>query len=202
MFSFSQAKRKLKATFGPRERKLGFEEAQTTLSIVSSRSNLATASEAGLEKPLEVLLSSSVNAEWMLIESRDRFRNIKSNLARASGIKHTMISGTRKGNFVEAFEKILVAETDIGPIILDNGDTSKMEKQMSALVDKKLAAINKKQWRVKVCGRSVEVREQVDRIVKVVLVAKNFVSPVASIDPVHAGLPWAGVCMLLPVSDL
>jgi N-terminal domain of NWD NACHT-NTPase len=202
MFSFSQAKRKLKATFGPRERKLGFEEAQTTLSIVSSRSNLATASEAGLEKPLEVLLSSSVNAEWMLIESRDRFRNIKSNLARASGIKHTMTSGTRKGNFVEAFEKILVAETDIGPIILDNGDTSKMEKQMSALVDKKLAAINKKQWRVKVCGRSVEVREQVDRIVKVVLVAKNFVSPVASIDPVHAGLPWAGVCMLLPVSDL
>jgi hypothetical protein len=94
-----------------------------------------------------------------------------------------------------------MAEPDIEPIGLD-GDTSQKEMQMSALVDKKLAAMNKKQWRVKVCGRSVEVREQVDRIIKVVLVAKDFVSPVASMDPVHAGLPWAGVCMLLPVSDL
>jgi hypothetical protein len=69
-------------------------------------------------------------------------------------------------------------------------------------VDKKLTGMNMKQWRVKVCEISVEVREQVDRIVKVVLVAKDFVSPVASIDLVHAGFPWAGVCMLLPVSDL
>ena len=84
----------------------------------------------------------------------------------------------------------------------DDGDTSKRENQMWALIEKKLAAMNEKQWRVKVCGRSVEVREQVDRIVKVVLVAKDFISPVASIDPVHAGLPFAGVCMLLPVSDI
>ena len=47
--------------------------------------------------------------------------------------------------------------------------------------------------------KAVEVREQVDRIVKVVLVAKDFISSAASIDPIHAGLPWAGVCMLLPV---
>lgn len=72
---------------------------------------------------------------------------------------------------------------------------------MSALVDKKLEMMNDRQWRVKVCGRSVEVREQVDRIVKVVLVAKDFISSAASLDPIHAGLPWAGICMLLPVSD-
>ena len=46
----------------------------------------------------------------------------------------------------------------------------------------------------------MEVREQVDRIVKLVLVAKDFASAAASLDPIHAGLPWAGVCMLLPVS--
>lgn len=85
---------------------------------------------------------------------------------------------------------------------LGDGDTSKREKQMSALVDKKLEVMNNKQWRVKVCGRSVEVREQVDRIVKVVLVAKDFISSAASIDPLHAGLPWAGVCLLLPVGNL
>jgi hypothetical protein len=85
---------------------------------------------------------------------------------------------------------------------LDDGDTSKREKQMSALVDKKLEVMNNRQWRIKVCGRSVEVREQVDRIVKIVLVAKDFISSAATIDPLHAGLPWAGVCLLLPVSDL
>ncbi len=41
-----------------------------------------------------------------------------------------------------------------------------------------------------------------NRIVKVMLVAKDFVSSVANMDLVHAGLPWAEVCMLLPVSDL
>lgn len=85
---------------------------------------------------------------------------------------------------------------------LGDGDPSKREKQMSALVDEKLAAMNDKRWRIKMCGRSVEIREQVDRVVKVVLVAKDFITPFANLDPVHAGLPWAGVCMLLPVNDL
>ena len=70
---------------------------------------------------------------------------------------------------------------------------------MSALVKEKLAIMNDKQWRIKVCGRSVEVREKVDKIVKIVLVAKDFISTAASLDPVHVGLPWAGVCILLPV---
>jgi hypothetical protein len=96
-----------------------------------------------------------------------------------------------------------MSEPEIESVIsLDHEDTSKREKRVSALVDKKLAAMNKEQWRFKIGDKSVEVREQVDRIVKVVLVAKDFISSVASIDPIHAGLPWAGVCMLLPVRNL
>jgi len=64
----------------------------------------------------------------------------------------------------------LLAEPEIGPnTSLDDRDASKREKQMSALVKKKLAIMNDKQWRIKVCGRSVEVREKVDKIVKIVL---------------------------------
>jgi hypothetical protein len=114
--------------------------------------------------------------------------------------------GKEKRDLVNAFERILMSEPEIEPEIeptsLRNGYTAKREQQMSALVDKKLAAMNERQWRVRACGRSVEVREQVDRVVKVVLVAKDFISSVAIIDPIHAGLPWAGVCVLLPVSDL
>lgn len=98
---------------------------------------------------------------------------------------------------------MLISGHESNPIWnLGDGDPLKREKQMSALVDEKLAAMNDKRWRIKMCGRSVEIREQVDRVVKVVLVAKDFITPFANLDPVHAGLSWAGVCMLLQVIDL
>lgn len=82
------------------------------------------------------------------------------------------------------------------------GDNIDREIQMSALVGKKLAIMEQKQWRMKtLSGKPVVIREQIDRIVKIVLVAKDFGSSLASMDPIHAGLPWAGVCMLLPVSQ-
>ncbi|MCJ1229232.1 hypothetical protein MMC12_005897 [Toensbergia leucococca] len=82
-----------------------------------------------------------------------------------------------------------------------DGNPVTREKQMSNLVSKKLMVMNKEQWRFQIGNESVEIRQQVDRIVKVVLVAKDFISSVASLDPIHAGLPWTGVCLLLPVSS-
>lgn len=87
-------------------------------------------------------------------------------------------------------------------VTLDATDPMLRERQMSTLVQEKVAAMNERKWRMKICGRSVEIREQVDRIVKGILVAKDFITPFANLDPVHAGLPWAGVCMLLPVDKL
>ena len=73
---------------------------------------------------------------------------------------------------------------------------------MSDLIAKKLAIMERKQWRIKTLGsQPVLVREQVDRIINIVLVARDFGSTLVNIDPVHAGLPWAGVCMLLPVNE-
>ncbi|KAI9853440.1 MAG: hypothetical protein M1813_002224, partial [Trichoglossum hirsutum] len=145
-------------------------------SVVSAGSNLAPGQGAELGTPVEGKAKSSKSLwDW----AYDDLRNEKREL-------------------VEAFEKILMSELEIDPkTSLDDGDASRREKQMSALVNKKLETMNEKQWRVKVCGRSVEIRQKVDRIVKVVLVGKDFISAAASIDPIHAGLPWAGVCMLL-----
>lgn len=84
---------------------------------------------------------------------------------------------------------------------LADGDPSKREKQMSALVTKKLETMKQKQWKLQMGEKTIEVRNQVDRIIKVVEFGKVLITSVASMDPVHAGLPWAGVCMLLPVRD-
>lgn len=103
---------------------------------------------------------------------------------------------------VGKFEQILLSELDVGHAKELDGDPLRREKQMSELVAKKLATMTATQWRISVRGKSIEVREQFDRIINVVLVAKEFITAVARIDPIHAGLPWAGVLVLLPVSDL
>lgn len=108
-----------------------------------------------------------------------------------------------KKDLVEAFENMLIPGHETkAPWHPSDNDPLGREKRMSALVDEKLATMNDNRWRIEACGRSVEIREQVDRVVKVILVAKDFITPFANLDPVHAGLPWAGVCMLLPVNNL
>jgi hypothetical protein len=72
-------------------------DSKASLSAVSSKSSLVGGPGDGLGNPLEVFDPLVSNAECVLIESY-RFRNIKSNLAKASGIEHTIICATRKGN--------------------------------------------------------------------------------------------------------
>lgn len=105
-----------------------------------------------------------------------------------------------KEDLVNDFEKILLSEPELGrSAILDSTEPDAREKTMRSFVSKKLAVMNDKKWRLNVAGSSLEIREQVDRLLKTILVAKDFISSVASMDPIHAGLPWAGVCMLLSV---
>jgi N-terminal domain of NWD NACHT-NTPase len=79
--------------------------------------------------------------------------------------------------------------------------TSKREEQMSALVQKKLQIMDSKRWRIQLGNKSIGVSEQIDKVITIVLFAKDFVSSAVSADP-HAALAWAGVCVLLPVSRL
>ena len=69
---------------------------------------------------------------------------------------------------------------------------------MLKLMAKKIDIVEKARWYVNVGEETVEIKAQVDRIVKAVLYAKDFVSNAASSDP-HVALAWTGVCMLLPV---
>ena len=164
-------------------------------SPASSTSNIVNPTVAGPDS-LEVCEASVFDAESTPSQAPQK------SLASCESLWDLAFEDLRKRekNLVDAFEKILMAESEV-ETSLHNGDTSKIEKQMSMFVAKKLDAMNKEQWRFTIGGMSVDIREQVDRVVKIVLVAKGFISPVASVDPIHAGLPWAGVCILLPVGD-
>ena len=75
-------------------------------------------------------------------------------------------------------------------------------EQAQALLQLKRDRILRKQWKLQWGNKSIIVREKVDRIVKLLGVIKDIGSSVASLDPIHAGLPWAGICFLLSVSWL
>jgi hypothetical protein len=70
---------------------------------------------------------------------------------------------------------------------------------MSALVQKKVDDMEQAQSKLRLGNKEIKLRPQVDRVVKVVIYAKDFVTSAVSADP-HAALAWAGVCVFLPVS--
>lgn len=65
----------------------------------------------------------------------------------------------------------------------------------------RLKEMQDKEWKIKWRGKKVfNVREQVTRIVKIVEDFSGLIGSAAALDASHhAGLAWAGVCVLLPV---
>lgn len=74
------------------------------------------------------------------------------------------------------------------------------QEQLATLVAQRLTIVEDSRWKIHMRSGDVEVRAQFDRIIKAVLLAKDFVSSAVSSEP-HAALAWAGVCLLLPVSE-
>jgi hypothetical protein len=73
---------------------------------------------------------------------------------------------------------------------------------MSTVIEKELCIVTSRQWKVRIPWRRepVFVRNVVDKIVSVILKFKEVGTVAASTDPIHAGLPFAAICVLLPVS--
>ena len=89
---------------------------------------------------------------------------------------------------------------------IDQGDTHlapvgslARQEQLSAIITKRLNSIEKDRYGFTMAGMRVELQEQFDKIFRIVMFAKDFVSSTISTEP-HAALAWAGVCVLLPVS--
>ena len=63
--------------------------------------------------------------------------------------------------------------------------------------------LEQKRWTIQFGDRTIVLRDQLTRIAKAVQVFKDPGGTFASLDPVHAGLPWACICFLmqLTISD-
>ena len=56
-----------------------------------------------------------------------------------------------------------------------------------------------KRWELHFRGRSVVLRDEVDKVLVWLDRFKSVGDVVANVDPVHVGLPWAGIRILLEV---
>lgn len=70
--------------------------------------------------------------------------------------------------------------------------------QLAAVVKRKLQQVDDAKWRLEVGKRTIGIKQQVDRIIRAVVFAKDLVSAAAGTEP-HAALAWAGVSLFLPM---
>jgi hypothetical protein len=68
------------------------------------------------------------------------------------------------------------------------------------VVETNIQEVTDRQWCIKWGARNYCVRDMLNGVVRVLGVFKEVASAAASLDPLHAGLPWAGVCFLLPLA--
>lgn len=71
--------------------------------------------------------------------------------------------------------------------------------QVANVVKKQKEIMEKKQWKLVFWHHEIIIREKIDHIVQAFRIFEGIGSAAASLDPVHAGIPWAGVCAILQV---
>jgi hypothetical protein len=90
----------------------------------------------------------------------------------------------------------------------DKGDPEPLEatcraRKMREILEKQTATLKQSRWGLLVSGRKFGVADTVEKIINSVLYAKDSIGKaVITAGEPHAALAWAGVCLLLPVSNI
>jgi len=98
-----------------------------------------------------------------------------------------------------ASREILSTESASAPALLTSKNYADKEKQLSALVRRQVERMESTEWKIRLGSKSIKVRTQVERILKILSAIKDVGRQAASLDPVHAGLPVAGLYLILSV---
>jgi hypothetical protein len=101
---------------------------------------------------------------------------------------------------VTEYQKLLEAQAARIPEQTSSADASQPQK-FSKVIKLGMDDIAAKMWKIDLSPeRSIVVREQINCILKTVKKFSGVAAMAASFDPVHAGVAWAGVSAILPVS--
>lgn len=85
------------------------------------------------------------------------------------------------------------------PFLSSSGGTSDALEHCLAATIQQRQALEGKRWTITFGRRTVTLKEEADKIVRWLDRFKAVGDVAVNVDPVHAGLPWAGVRFLLEV---
>jgi hypothetical protein len=97
-------------------------------------------------------------------------------------------------------EKLVKRYTDILDGYSKLSANSTLQQKLRAIIEERQQEISKREWKIPIGKKPKRIRDLVEKILKPIIALKYLGTTVASLDPIHAGLPWAGICVLLPVS--
>ena len=89
----------------------------------------------------------------------------------------------------------------IDAFISSDGEISSVLSAVYTACKEKREFCEKKSWTFALRGRNVRLREEVDKVVFWLDKFKQVGDVAANADPMHAGLPWAGIRLLLEVCE-
>ena len=84
-------------------------------------------------------------------------------------------------------------------ILPNSSDISSAVEQALAVAEEKQQRCLEKRLTFTFAGKVVVLKEEVDKVVRWLNRVKSVGDIVVNVDPVHAGLPWAGIRLLLEV---
>ncbi|KAM0136050.1 hypothetical protein ACHAP3_004671 [Botrytis cinerea] len=106
----------------------------------------------------------------------------------------------------EAYEKFTHEDSDLWERLqsIINKDSNVknnvgQEQQLGDLLFRKRRIMEDKQWVLYWRKKAIKIGPQFDKIVKIFKLIKPVGDTAAGLDPVHAGIPWACVSILLPL---
>ena len=88
--------------------------------------------------------------------------------------------------------------TGVQQAAADAGDAN-FAVQLLRTTEQSQRVLEAKRWKIATGSREFVLRDQLDRLVKAVTLFKDVGTAAGSIDPLHAGLPLAGFCVLMQV---
>jgi hypothetical protein len=101
----------------------------------------------------------------------------------------------------KALERLRGQERDtIKEYILSTSEdiNSALRDALTAAQEKQILCESKR-WTFSIRGHSVSLREEADKVIRWLNKFKQVGDIVVNVDPIHAGLPWAGIRLLLEV---
>jgi hypothetical protein len=109
---------------------------------------------------------------------------------------------------VKQYENLLRPQVASSTSLVDPGSLEEQyhgpgrQEEMMKITTERIDVMKSKQWMIRWGEKTFSVREQIERIVRIVQQFSGIGTLLASLDPAHAGLAWSGVCLLLPVGCL